>query len=101
MIVRSPQERMAYEARQKFFLDQQSLLRSARSEGVEQGRAKGRAEGVEQGRAEGELIGAIQAYRQVLGVSTESKNDLATLSLEQLRALMDELQTAIQKRFPS
>ena len=54
---RDEEERLRYEGREEFLLDQQYGLQAARGEGIEIGEKKGREEGREEGRKEGIEIG--------------------------------------------
>ena len=102
MIVRSPEERLAYEARQKFLRDYRWQLEEgiaeaaerARSEGIERGLEQGRSEGIEQG----ELLGSIRAFRELLGLGATQADELQKMTVPQLQALAEELREQVKRR---
>jgi predicted transposase/invertase (TIGR01784 family) len=73
-----------------------------REEGREQGREEGREEGREQGREEGlawgALVGKIQLLQQLLSIETSDTNDLKHRSLDELTALLADLQQQLRGR---
>jgi predicted transposase/invertase (TIGR01784 family) len=86
MLIQSDQDRERYEARRKFQLDYNSAIKSARMDGVEEGLAKGAK------------IGEIHSYEQLLKRPETSTENLATLALEDLTQLANELRRQVQLR---
>jgi predicted transposase YdaD len=60
-----------------------------------------KAEGREEGREEGVLMGTIRTCQRVLGMAASSEVELQQKSLDELSKMALELQSSIQKRFPS
>jgi predicted transposase YdaD len=90
-----------YDTREKAIRDQQWILnaarREAREEGLEEGREEGREEGEIKGRKEGE-IKLIQTLQEILGGPVSDAAVFHGRSLEQLRAMTEELRKKIQRR---
>jgi hypothetical protein len=97
MLTQAEQERERYEARLKAQLDYNTLLKVARIEG----RAEGLAEACAEGRAEGEKIGMIRLIHfceRFLKRSETPTEHLATLSLEELTRIADDLKEQTLKQ---
>ncbi len=75
-------ERERYESRRKFQMDYTSNMNEQRREGREEGRAEG----------------AIHAYERLLGRPETPADQLALLSLAELKVLADRLHSEIQLR---
>jgi predicted transposase YdaD len=86
-----------YDTREKAIRDQQWILNAARREGREEGEIKGREEGKIKGREEGE-IKLIQTLQEILGGPVSDAAVFQGRSLEQLRAMTEELRKKIQRR---
>ncbi|MCE2754260.1 MAG: hypothetical protein LW720_20575 [Pirellula sp.] len=86
-----------YDTREKAIRDQQWILNAARREGREEGEIKGREEGEIKGREEGE-IKLIQTLQEILGGTVSDAAIFQGRSLEQLRAMTEELRKKIQRR---
>ncbi len=72
-----------------------------REEGREEGREMGREEGREEGKILGERKGEIkliQTLQELLELPISDATSFQGQSLEQLRAITDELRTKLQKR---
>jgi predicted transposase/invertase (TIGR01784 family) len=89
MISRTPDQRRHYDARLKWELDENTRIQTA----FEEGEIKGR----EEGREEGE-IKLIQTLQEILGGPVSDAAVFQGRSLEQLRAMTDELRKKIQRR---
>ena len=89
MLTQTDLERERYEARRKAQLDQNTLVKVARLEG----RTEGRAEGL----TEGEHIGVIHLCERLLKRPETPAEKLASLSLEELARLAEELQGQVLK----
>jgi predicted transposase/invertase (TIGR01784 family) len=89
MISRTPDQRRHYDARLKWELDENTRIQTA----FEEGEIKGR----EEGREEGE-IKLIQTLQEILGGPVSDAAVFQARSLEQLRAMTDELRKKIQRR---
>ncbi len=94
MIARTPQEREDYEARLKLARDEESRLRGARAQGIEEGRAEGRAEG----RVQGELMGKVQLLQELLGGPVTDRVELLQLGVDRLETLAAKLQSELRNR---
>ena len=62
------------------------------------GKAEGKMEGIAEGRQEGVLVGQIQQCQKMLHRPMTATEDLFQLPIEQLRAMVDRLETDIAKR---
>lgn len=82
MISRTPDVRMHYNAREKFLRDQDSNLRGARQQGIEQGRQEGR----------------ILLLQQLLGLTQSTAEEFATSNESQLAELEEQLHRQMQSR---
>ena len=89
MISRTPDQRRHYDARLKWELDENTRIQTA----FEEGEIKGR----EEGREEGE-IKLIQTLQEILGGPVSDAAVFQGRSLEQLRAMTEELRKKIQRR---
>jgi predicted transposase YdaD len=78
-----------YDTREKAIRDQQWILNAARREGREEGEIKGREEGE---------IKLIQTLQEILGGPVSDAAVFRGRSLEQLRAMTEELRKKIQRR---
>ena len=78
-----------YDTREKAIRDQQWILNAARREGLEEGEIKGREEGE---------IKLIQTLQEILGGPVSNAVVFLGRSLEQLRAMTEELRKKIQRR---
>ena len=94
-----------YDTREKAIRDQQWIMnaarREAREEGLQEGREVGRQEGREVGREEGREEGEIKLIRtlqEILGGPVGDTVAFQGRSLEQLRAMTEELRNKIQRR---
>jgi predicted transposase/invertase (TIGR01784 family) len=82
MISRTPDVRMHYNAREKFLRDQDSNLRGALQQGIEQGRQEGR----------------ILLLQQLLGLTQSTAEEFATSNESQLAELEEQLHRQMQSR---
>jgi flagellar biosynthesis/type III secretory pathway protein FliH len=100
-IAKKTEDKAMYDTREKAIRDQQWILnaarREAREEGLEEGREEGREEGEIKGRKEGE-IKLIQTLQEILGGPVSDAAVFHGRSLEQLRAMTEELRKKIQRR---
>jgi hypothetical protein len=96
-IAKKTEDKAMYDTREKAIRDQQWILNAARREGREEGEIKGREEGEIKGREEGE-IKLIQILQEILGGPVSDAAVFQGRSLEQLRAMTDELRKKIQRR---
>ena len=94
MLAQSDVERERYEARRKAQLDYNTGMNAAREEGLEEGLTKGRT----QGRSEGEKIGTIHLCERLLHRPETSTEQLASMSLDDLTRLADELQAQVVRQ---
>ncbi len=92
------EDRQMYDQREKAQRDYLWAIEGARKQAREEGREEGRQEGREEGRREGELVGKIELLCQLLGEPVENKADLESRSLEELRAMVVELQEQLRSR---
>ena len=104
-IAKKTEDKAMYDTREKAIRDQQWILNAARREGHEEGEIKGREEGKIKGREEGEIKGReegeiklIQTLQEILGGPVSDAAVFQARSLEQLRAMTDELRKKIQRR---
>jgi predicted transposase/invertase (TIGR01784 family) len=104
-IAKKTEDKTMYDTREKAIRDQQWILNAARREGREEGEIKGREEGKIKGREEGEIKGReegeiklIQTLQEILGGPVSDAAVFQGRSLEQLRAMTDELRKKIQRR---
>lgn len=114
MISKTPEERMQYNARLKFQMDEAARLEQveqarmdveqARMDveqarlDIEQARRDGQTIGEARGEAKGLLLGRISTLKEVLGVDQPSADELATYDITQLSDLADRLQTQFRSR---
>ena len=96
-IAKKTEDKAMYDTREKAIRDQQWILNAARREGLEAGRVEGREEGEIKGRKEGE-IKLIQTLQEILGGPVSDAAVFHGRSLEQLRAMTEELRKKIQRR---
>jgi flagellar biosynthesis/type III secretory pathway protein FliH len=100
-IAKKTEDKAMYDTREKAIRDQQWILNAARREGREEGREEAREEGREEGeikgRKEGE-IKLIQTLQEILGGPVSDAAVFHGRSLEQLRAMTEELRKKIQRR---
>ena len=82
-----------YDTREKAIRDQQWILNAARREGLEAGREEGEIKGREEGE-----IKLIQTLQGILGGPASDAAVFQGRSLEQLRAMTEELRKKIQRR---
>jgi predicted transposase YdaD len=94
-IAKKTEDKAMYDTREKAIRDQQWILNAARREGREEGEIKGREEGEIKGREEGE-IKLIQTLQEILGGPVSDAAVFQGRSLEQLRAMTEELRKKIQ-----
>jgi predicted transposase/invertase (TIGR01784 family) len=92
-IAKKTEDKAMYDTREKAIRDQQWILNSARREGLEAGEIKGR----EEGEIKGE-IKLIQTLQEILGGPASDAAVFQGRSLEQLRAMTEELRKKIQRR---
>jgi flagellar biosynthesis/type III secretory pathway protein FliH len=104
-IAKKTEDKAMYDTREKAIRDQQWILNAARREGHEEGEIKGREEGKIKGREEGEIKGReegeiklIQTLQEILGGPVSDAAVFQGRSLEQLRAMTEELRKKIQRR---
>jgi predicted transposase/invertase (TIGR01784 family) len=88
-IAKKTEDKTMYDTREKAIRDQQWILNAARREGREEGEIKGRVEGE---------IKLIQTLQEILGGPVSDAAVFQGRSLEQLRAMTDELRKKIQRR---
>ncbi len=124
MIPKTPEERMQYNARLKFQMDEAARLEQARLDveqahldieqalreqaqrDVEQarldgqtiGEARGEVKGRREGLERGVLIGRIRTLQEVLGVDHPSAEELADFDITQLSVLAGELHLRIRRQ---
>ena len=79
-----------YDAREKASLDIQSNLMDARQEG--------RQEGLEIGEQRGKLTGSVQVYEGLLGGPVSPDDLLSNKSIENLAAMVTQLQKRLRDR---
>jgi predicted transposase/invertase (TIGR01784 family) len=97
MLTQTELERERYESRRKAQLDYQTGLKVARLEGLIEGREEGLIEGRAKERADA-MISMIHFCETMLARSPTPTKELASLSLEDLTRLADELQAQVLKR---
>jgi predicted transposase/invertase (TIGR01784 family) len=88
-IAKKTEDKTMYDTREKAIRDQQWILNAARREGREEGEIKGREEGE---------IKLIQTLQEILGGPVSDAAVFQGRSLEQLRAMTEELRKKIQRR---
>ncbi len=91
MLTKDALERERYEARQKAYRDQMSLLDDAR----ELAREQGLEQGLEKGRREGELIGQIRTHERFLNRPVTPHEELERRSLDELRRNAEALEAEV------
>jgi predicted transposase/invertase (TIGR01784 family) len=84
-IAKKTEDKAMYDTREKAIRDQQWILNAARREGLEIGREEGE-------------IKLIQTLQEILGGPVSDAAVFQGRSLEQLRAMTDELRKKIQRR---
>lgn len=89
MISKTPEERMLYNARLKFQMDEAARLEQAQASGE----ATGRREGLERG----VLIGRIRTLQEILGVDHPSAEELADFDIARLSKLAGELHSRFRR----
>jgi hypothetical protein len=67
-----------------------------RQEGLQKGIQKGLQKGLEEGEKKGELIGSITALQKILKCKTATKKELRAKSIEELKAMLKELEKQIK-----
>jgi len=93
MLTQDETERERYESRLKAIRDERGML----LRGLEEGRAKGLAEGRAEGIRQGELIGQIRQTEKLLSRPISPHEQLASLSLDELRQRLK----ALEAEFPN
>jgi hypothetical protein len=88
-IAKKTEDKAMYDTREKAIRDQQWILNAARREGREEVEIKGREEGE---------IKLIQTLQEILGGPVSDAAVFQDRSLEQLRAMTEELRKKIQRR---
>ena len=86
MMAQSEIERERYEARRKAQMDHDWIIKSSKAES--------RAEGL----AQGEKIGAIHVYERLLNKSETPREQLQSITLEELTRMADALRMQIEAR---
>ena len=84
-IAKKTEDKAMYDTREKAIRDQQWILNAARREGLEIGREEGE-------------IKLIQTLQEILGGPVSDAAVFQGRSLEQLRAMTEELRKKIQRR---
>jgi len=74
----------------------EQLMQRGRQEGHQEGRQEGERAGV----ARGTMIGRIQAYQEMLGVSISSLEELGAKDTPGLDTLLREIQARVRLRGP-
>jgi predicted transposase YdaD len=92
-IAKKTEDKAMYDTREKAIRDQQWILNAARREGREEGREEGEIKGREEGE-----IKLIQTLQEILGGPVSDAAVFHGRSLEQLRAMTEELRKKIQRR---
>jgi len=98
MISKTPEQRMQYDARLKFQMDEAARLEQARNEGLREGEAKGLREGEAKGLQKGELLGRIRVFQELLGIELHSADELSNNDEARLSELADQLQSQLRNR---
>ena len=98
VIKNTPEQMDNYISRLKYQLDEVSRMESVRIEALMEGETKGRTEGRVEGRAEGELIGRIESFQEILGISDPTHDELCGYDMQKLTALCDQLRLQIRSR---
>ena len=98
VIKNTPEQMDNYISRLKYQLDEVSRMESVRIEALMEGETKGRTEGRVEGRAEGELIGRIESFQEILGISEPTHDELCGYDMQKLTALCDQLRLQIRSR---
>ena len=87
----NPEELADLEARERYILDQQGILRKGIEEGLAQGREEGPEEGPEEGLALGMREKALEIARQLLNVlDNQTISQTTGLSVEDIQNLREE-----------
>jgi predicted transposase/invertase (TIGR01784 family) len=97
MLAQTDQERERYESRRKAQLDYNTGVKVARMEGRDEGRLEGRLEGRDEGRVE-EKVGVINFCERLLKRAETPREQLASLTFEQLNHLANDLQAQLLKQ---
>lgn len=92
-IAKKTEDKAMYDSRQKAIRDRQWMLNTVRREGREEGLREGREEGLKEAE-----IRIIQTLQEILGLPLSDVTSLQGQSLEQLRAITEELRTKHKKR---
>ena len=125
MIAKTPDQKLQYDARLKFQMDEaarleqvrieaQQEIQLARIEGLREGEAKGLREGEAKGLREGEarglregeakglqkgeLLGRIRVFQELLGIDVPSADELFQYDESQLSDLANQLQNELRSR---
>ena len=106
MISKTPEQRMQYDARLKFQMDEAARLEQARNEGEAKGLREGEAKGLREGEAKGlrvglqkgELLGRVRVFQELLGVNVPSPDELSNHDEARLSELADLLQHQLRNR---
>lgn len=89
MLAQSEVERERYESRRKLQLDINTGMHAARTEGL--------VEGEKKGLVQGEKIGEIRSFQRMLNRPQTPREQLASMSLDDLTRLADELGQQLPK----
>jgi predicted transposase/invertase (TIGR01784 family) len=92
-IAKKTEDKAMYDTREKAIRDQQWILNAARREGREEGEIKGEIKGEVKGE-----VKLIQTLQEILGGPVSDAAVFQGRSLEQLRAMTEELRKRIQRR---
>ncbi len=98
MIAKNPDERRLYNERLKMERDERARNLQAREEVRQEGELKGLQKGRQEGLQEGATIGRIQVLREINGLPSQSADELANRSADELLALEAELQRKLRDR---
>ena len=82
MISKTPEQRMQYDARLRFQMDEAARLEQARNEGLQTGA----------------LLGRVRAFQELLGVEVQSADELSNYDEARLSELADQLQYQLRNR---
>jgi predicted transposase/invertase (TIGR01784 family) len=94
MFTKDEQEREIYELRLKYQRDQSSLLYDAEERGIKKGEERGEERGIKKGEVKG-LMGQIHLCQRLLKQPLTASEELTALPMEQLTALLDQLQNQL------
>ena len=73
-------------------------MQEGMEKGIEKGMEKGMERGMERGMEKGLLAGKVQTLQELLGEAEASNQDLLRLSLDELSALAQSLQSRLRGR---